>query len=151
MKNILFSILLTVILTACHTSFNKKISLNYSDKNLNLEIILDRSNLSKEVYFGTLEVVNLSNKNIRLPASKSNICIIGEKYNKILLNYGFLGNQISSDFIKIVQPGESFKQAIKVKTTEDLDSKNLKISLSKNLYEDPSQGYNLLDDLTFCK
>ena len=145
MKKVFLLLTLVLVTTSCRHDLQQKLFVKYRDKNVIVNVAIDQSDFSKKVYFGTMKLVNLSDKKIDLPNSGKQICLKNNVKNyRIFLEYGGnISNQIASDILPSVESGEFFEHKISIDVGGDIELENLRIVTSKNLAE------NIVKDFSY--
>jgi hypothetical protein len=145
MKKIILITSTIFALSSCRFNLTREIIVKYEDEKMTLNIILDKRNFSKDIYFGNLKIVNFTNKKMLLPSGTGFCLKNSQRKYRISFDYGYIGNQISSDFLNIIDPKQTFKRKIFVNVDSDFDQENLTISAWR---EDLFEGDNVITDLS---
>jgi hypothetical protein len=128
-------IFLMIIAASCKKELSQKLSLAYSDKNVDIIIEINGSDFSEEKYFGDMRLSNLSKRNISLNWGNK-ICLSDSiSSHKVEIDYGYLTNQIASDFSLYIKSGESLSHPILILVRKNFDIKRSKVRVSSMLLD----------------
>lgn len=145
MKEIIVIMFVIFVLPSCSSNLSSKINVEYKDEKIDLNLNLNKRNFSKNTYFGNLKIVNFTNKKMLL-SSGTGFCLKSNKKSyQVLFDYGYVGNQISSDFMNTVNPKQTFEHKILINVDDGFNEKKLEIFAWK---EDLFEGDNVIKDLS---